>query len=443
MVSICSWLECWRAPSRWTLSVGFVLAAFGCGPQRAELGPCEEGFAELVQIANAADLLEMPRVNRVRRLEIIDSDLSTLKGLDCIEWVETLRIEDNEDLRDLHGLESLAVVALEDCDEPWAPDDCQEYPYTQLGLLIPPGVADAIIAGNPRLETMAGLDALTFVAGTLEIRDNASLVSLDGLQSLTTVAWVDKSDRDFPASALRIEQNPKLRNLDGLTAYRGGWRLEVKGNATMTHLFPPRPVFRDHLSFEAPGALARRALFEDLPALVSLDGLTGWWVPRFELRRVPLLEQLPAMTVGREPELEPGEYDDRFMLHLAIESNPALRSLKGVPPAALVSGSLIIRDNDALVDLAGLESLEVVARADSVIEYAVLIEGNDALANLDALDPTIAGAFRGHTGDTSAIRDNPMLPECRVYAFLDAIYDIPVEDVSSWIVEGNAGGTCP
>jgi hypothetical protein len=154
-----------------------------------------------------------------------------------------------------------------------------------------------------------------------------------------------------------------------------------------------------------------------------------------------LIEELPTMTVGPDP--GPDERDDRYMKWVHIESNRALRSIDGLPSAPSIEGSLIVRDNEALEDLAGLESLQVVGGVYEDSEYTVWIEGNRALRDLNALNPEIDGSFEGHLAGTSVIRNNPALPQCEIDGFLEAIYSVPVEEISSWIVEGNGGGTCP
>jgi hypothetical protein len=394
-------------------------------------------LVELVRIETAQDIADTPPVKRVRRLEIVGSDLETLEGLECIEWVETLRVEDNPRLRWLTGLDGLVDVKEEPCDEPWATAGCVMPPLDNGPVQLPPGVGDAIIAGNPRLESMSGLVALEHVNASFEIRDNASLRSLEGLESLASVTQPYEMVLNAAQSALRIERNPRLESLAGLESYVRGARLEVRDNAALTELFAPRASYPEY-----SGGLGALVL-EDLPRLTTLEGLTDWSVGWLELRRVPLVEGFPRMYAEPEP-TPPGAPDRRFMHRLVIESNPALRSLVGIPPVAVIEGQLVVRDNDALQDLAGLERLEIVSgdRYDShplAVDHTILIEGNAALSNLDALNPAIDGSLRGYLGSsTSAILDNPALPTCLVEQFLDELLY-----TSSWVVDGNGGGPCP
>lgn len=406
--------------------ISVLLAA--CGPGISGTRPCEEGFVEHVRIESEQDIADLPRVKRVRRLEIIGSELETLEGLECVEWVETLRVEDNPRLTRLAGLEGLVEVRAEPCDEPWATVDCVHYPDAfEIQQRTPPGVGEATIAGNPRLESMAGLDGLEWVHTSFEIRDNASLVTLDGLQALRHVQWYLLESIPFApiGPGLRIERNPRLEGLEALVSYLGGTRLEVRDNAALVHLLPALDAEDEYIG--RIGAL----VLEDLPALVDIEGVTGRPVNWLEIRRVPLIEELPQMYTGTDP-------DYTLMFRLVLESNPALRSIVGLPSFAFIERSLIVRDNDALLDLAGLEQLEWVDSSDlDDSEFAVAIEGNASLRNLDALDPARSGSFLGQLpSNTSAIRDNPELPTCLIERLLG-------EDSTSWSIERNGEQPCP
>lgn len=422
-----------------------VLAAWtllgGCGPDISGPRACEEGFVEHLRVESEQDIADLPPVNRVRRLEIVGSDLETLEGLECIEWVETLRIEDNRRLRQLTGLEGLVEVTAEPCDEPWATIGCVTYPSINAPYRFPMGVGDATIVGNPRIETMVGLDSLTHVLAAFEIRDNASLVSLDGLHSLAYVA----SDGDMAwntwRSALRIEHNPRLEGLEALASYRGGARLEIGDNASLSRLFEPRPSYPDYA-----GGFGMLVL-EDLPMLATLEGLADWGTTGFVMRRLALVESLPRMY--HEPAPAPGyeELDDRYMYTLVFESNPRLRSIIGLPPVGTIRGPCVVRENDALQDLDGLEALQSVSGNPSYCDepeascHAVLIEANDEMRDLDAINPAVNGSF-SWVGTTSAIRSNPKLATCLVEQFLDAVYDDPLDE-ALWTIEGNGDQACP
>ncbi|MEW5855742.1 MAG: hypothetical protein AB2A00_43610 [Myxococcota bacterium] len=94
---------------------------------------------------------------------------------------------------------------------------------------------------------------------------------------------------------------------------------------------------------------------------------------------------------------------------LVIRDNPALRTVDGLLNLAQV-GALTVLDNRALLDLAGLRSLEALAGGLSltglsslqVVETNLIIQGNEVLTELgmEALE---------EVGDLVSIRDNPRL----------------------------------
>jgi len=74
-----------------------------------------------------------------------------------------------------------------------------------------------VIAENPNLETLSGLERLSAV-GSLQVRDNASLESLSALESLSL------------ASSVTIANNPDLRSLSGLEGLEKLDRLEIRSS---------------------------------------------------------------------------------------------------------------------------------------------------------------------------------------------------------------------
>lgn len=401
---------------------------------------------EVLRIENARDLAEAPRVNRVRRVEIIGSEVESLEGLECIEWAETVRIEHNPRLRRLTGLEGLVEVRAEPCDEPWATVDCVEVWRDEHGQLqaLPPEIGELTIVGNPRLESMEGLESLSLVQDTFEIRDNERLVSLEGLGAL---AWIGVSGHrgwwmhpgwDFAVwNGLKVEENPRLESLSALVSYRGGDRLEVRGNAALTEIFPPRaPPDGD------PSGGLGALILDDLPGLETLEGFSNWAVLGLELYRLAGVEEIPRFFVPPDPD----PLLDRRIDRIVLEGNRSLRSLAGLSHIAMILGQLVIRDNDALTELRGLESLREVGWFIpnlEGIEEGVLIEGNAELRSLDALDPSIHGSVEWINDERRhAIVDNPKLPTCGVERFLEAVYDVPLAELSTWTIEGNGEQPC-
>jgi Receptor L domain len=107
-----------------------------------------------------------------------------------------------------------------------------------------------VIATNPRLESLDGLEQLSSV-GQLEIRNNAKLENLRGLSALGS------------ATTVQIQHNGELCSLRGLEGLERVERLEIVNNAV----------------FETSGLANLRAVGEltiaDNSNLISLAGLNG------------------------------------------------------------------------------------------------------------------------------------------------------------------------
>jgi hypothetical protein len=118
-----------------------------------------------------------------------------------------LWIQNNASLTSLNGLSALSSVG---------------------GLL-------AIFQNNV-MTGIDGLTAMTEVGGSLVIRDNPLLADVDGLSALNSVAGAEMADQRF----LHIENNASLLNLDGLSSVtsvgiQGGYAIVlIQNNATLS-----------------------------------------------------------------------------------------------------------------------------------------------------------------------------------------------------------------
>jgi hypothetical protein len=132
----------------------------------------------------------------------VDGDFFLYVGVTSLEGLAIKTVGGNFDVdcsaTSLLGLEPLQTVggwlAL------WAPS-----------LTSTEGLAGLTSVGgfalvNSQVTAITGLDAITSLAGDLEISDNAVLTSLDGLSNLTNVSGV-----------ISIYDNPELTSLTGLS----------------------------------------------------------------------------------------------------------------------------------------------------------------------------------------------------------------------------------
>ncbi|NUO52984.1 MAG: hypothetical protein HOV80_29410 [Polyangiaceae bacterium] len=209
------------------------------------------------------------------------------------------------------------------------------------------------IAGTD-LEDLSGLEALEFVCGDLNITDNPSLVDTSGLGALSAAPRIKVLGNpslvklDLPAlgyveHTIRIEQNATLTNLE-LGALRKVWLLDVIDNGSLTALLLP--------ALEE----ASRIAVEGAAALTTLD--------------VPALEQLET---------------------LSLVDNDSLTQISTFPSLAGPRW-IVVRDNGALVSLAGLEAF---ASADGIV-----------ILNNVALDQAYAEAVGAALGGSTKIAGN-------------------------------------
>lgn len=159
-------------------------------------------------------------------LNVRETKLANIDDLRALGEVSgNLKILDNLSLTDLRGLSKLRVVGDE-----------------------------LSIAGNPTLHDLDGLQALTSVS-KIEVYSNPVLVNVDGLNGLTHVTAIDPGDArvsirisdglidlsglrniEVIDGALVIERNPLLVTLDGLDNLTSVLEINISSNDSLTSL---------------------------------------------------------------------------------------------------------------------------------------------------------------------------------------------------------------
>jgi hypothetical protein len=241
-----------------------------------------------------------------------------------------------------------------------------------------------VISNNPELVSLTGLGGLERFGRGLSIYGNDSLEVIDGLESL-------EGRPGRIESALYIEDNPVLKSLPGLSQITDAI-LVLENNDSLTDLSGLRSLERsrfmrivdndalvdlsglERLSsvFGACGSVAGGGVtIDDNDSLESLDGLENLEVVNlgFSLANNPALVDITALealqTTGR------CHYGAGF----SVVNNDALVSLEGFNIAS--PHTVIVEDNDALADL---EALSVVTDA-----FVLTVQNNDALTSLKGL----------------------------------------------------------
>lgn len=233
-------------------------------------------------------------------------------------------------------------------------------------------VGNLSLVGLPLLKDLTGLEALSKVTGTLQLYDNAQLVSIASLSRLNTVGSVD------------FQGNTRLKRLDGLV------NLAVVSGSMII------------------GPSAALESLADLARLTSVGTLQIWGNDK--LKDLRGLENLTHVGgVGNFPYLEIGR-------------NASLTSLQGLSGLVSLDGSLTIEENPVLANLMGIERLANVAGSFNILLNPMLA----SLSGLEGLRSTehfqITGcerltSLRALAGLTSvkgpmAVVDNRRLPTC-------------------------------
>lgn len=181
-----------------------------------------------------------------------------------------------------------------------------------------------LIESNAAVNDLDGLESLTTIGKDLIIRDLQALTDIDGLRNLTEIS-----------GDLIISENPMLTTIDGLSSLiTVGGHIEIFSNELLTHI--------DGLTHLA--AVGGDIKIITNAALTNINGLIG-------------LSELPHDVV--------------------IQNNSSLTNLDGFANVTSV-GVLDIKYNSALTDLGGLSHL-------TAIEESLYILKNDSLKNLDGL----------------------------------------------------------
>lgn len=205
-----------------------------------------------LKVTNNSDLLDLDGlgniVGTVDWLTVSGNDsLMHLNGLAGLVQVKTnLLIQNNDSLQDLTGLEGLVSVGHLSVDG-------NDKLVTLVGLHNVSVANDVTIDSNAMLVDLAGLASLQGTVGSLTLRDNPFLGSVQGLsglnqagnltvdgcpslKSLTGLEGLTLAGKS--GNWLRISDNLQLANLDGLSGLSGAPQglLYISSNLSLIHL---------------------------------------------------------------------------------------------------------------------------------------------------------------------------------------------------------------
>jgi hypothetical protein len=327
-------------------------------------------------------------------LTVTGSDIVDISGLSFITSVTRGLVVDNTGLTTLNGLQNISSIG----------NSASLYTLT--------------INNNPNLVSIQGLNGLTSLIGNLLITDNASLPNLQGLEGLTSLITVVKIlnndnlqslaglDDLASASQFLVRNNQSLSTLI-LNAFSTCEYITVSGNPLLQTISAPslitiseRLIIRDNAALQTISlgsgiVLIKQTIIEDNPTLVEIGGFT-----------------LANDTAG-------------FVLEgVLIQNNVALTSVSFLANVTEYRNGITIRNNSSLVDLDDFQNLRKSGRLiinnnsglTSMDNFGnnlevfgdLIISANQNLADISYLDDTI------RIFEDLNISGNPILDECCV-----------------------------
>ncbi|PHN06303.1 hypothetical protein [Flavilitoribacter nigricans] len=230
-----------------------------------------------------------------------------------------------------------------------------------------------ILQGNSQLASLRGLERITKIPGDLTIEFNPKLENFAGLENLESIGSLQLRDNESLGSIDHLESLVKLEHL----------------GITYSPLINSLAVFKNITS------LPRGLGLEELSALTSLEGLhnvesIGGFLGIWRTGLTSLEELSSLQTLDRT---------------LKIIGNDHLTSLDGLENISSIGGyGLEISDNEALVSIEGLSNLHFVS-------FKFTITNNELLADFCPLNKLFTNTdFLNRENERTNIRGNSYNP---------------------------------
>ncbi|HHO53403.1 MAG TPA: hypothetical protein ENK18_21665 [Deltaproteobacteria bacterium] len=268
-------------------------------------------------------------------LRIVDNDrISNLSGFTLLQQARGIELSGNGNLQILDGFDTLPVLA-----------------------------GDLRIESNPSLIREESFAALRDVVGTVSVRDNLSLSSLEGLEGLTSVG------------ALQLSGNTALGTIEGWALAEVDGELVIDGNTALTSVWAFPELTRVGGTLKITGS-------DQLSTLMGLDvlGVVGGDLVLDDLASLSDLPPIPALSViggsvrivGSGLSGLDGLASLSVIGGLQLSANTALVELDALHGLSHVQGDLQIVDNVALDPVEVQELIDAI----DVIDGSIVTGGN-------------------------------------------------------------------
>ncbi len=287
-----------------------------------------EIFESKFQTSDIYDLSPLKSLTHVYRLYINGIPASSLEGLNNLKTVDfVINLVDLPNLENLHALSNLESIGV--------------------GLFL---------NKLPILTNLNGLEQLTHIGSVLDISYNNTLVNLDGLSGLST--FDDYSGES--TISIYIIDNPILTSLEGLSNIQTPIeKLMIRENDSLINLNGLESIsgtlnelFLSNLNLKDLSALANVTSIDYLNitgcySLTSLDQLAQLSsISQLHLSNNPILGDIDVICNA-----SPNLYS------LTLEEMPLLEDLTCFQNIKTVPGNIFLSNNSSLTSLQGLESL--------------------------------------------------------------------------------------
>lgn len=330
----------------------------------------------------------------------------SLRHIDGLSWLQetgnSLQITDNENLRSIEGLSSLEVVggslSIGGSSLSIGEPDHWYWP-------------DSFRPGNASLKYLTGLGNLTRVENFFWISDNRSLVNLDALESLTYIGGTLLIGHDFDNSL----GNDQLQNINGLANLTSLGSLIIAGNASLVEI----DGFDSLFSIGYRGDYIRGLQIMENSALNSINGFS--YLNRAEYLEIrgngslSTISGFPQLIINSGPYIANNDsletidgfnsYPGGTTARLSLSGNISLTDFSGFSQIKTLN-YLSIRGNNSIENLLGLTALKRVER--------ISITENNSLESFEGLSSLEDRTKRFYIRDNAKLDDIDDLSSLRV-----------------------------
>ncbi|GEM_PF-4555533 len=316
---------------------------------------------------------------------------------------------------------------------------------TSVGAIEGINVGELVIRENASLVSLEGLENLTFIADDFGVLDNPELITLKGVENLADVRnRIFIGYQGWQGLGGTVKPNPKLTDYCAIRQVITSIGVSVLEGRECTinngDFFSPD--FQDVLEGRCTEDGSR--VFDggirvntqaEVDALESYTEITGELVIGLDasVNDITDLSKFSELT--------------RIGGRVLIQRNPLLTSLSGLDKLESIGaigginvGELVIRENQLLTSLEGLESLTFIADDFGVLDNAELatLKG---VENLENVQNRIFIGYQGWQGLGGTVKPNPKLTNyCALTKVIETVTVATLESREATINNGDAFG---